>query len=69
MTALMILDGPMSGDAFRANIEQVLVPTLVPGDVVIRDNLPAHRGICIRDAIEAAEAHLRYLPPFSPDFT
>jgi transposase len=68
MTAPMVLDGPMNGDAFRAYIEQVLVPTLAPGDMVIMDNLPAHRGTCIREAIEAAGARLRYLPPYSPDF-
>jgi hypothetical protein len=68
MTAPMVLDGPMNGDAFRAYIEQVLVPTLTPGDVVIMDNLPAHRATCIREAIEAAGARLRYLPPYSPDF-
>ena len=68
MTAPMVLDGPMNGEAFRAYIEQVLVPTLVPDDVVIMDNLPAHRAICIREAIEAAGARLRYLPHYSPDF-
>ena len=54
MTAPMVLDGPMNSEAFGAYIEQVLVPTLVPDDVVIMDNLPAHRAICIREAIEAA---------------
>ena len=67
MTAPMVLDGPVNGEAFRAYIEQVLVPELVPGDLVIMDNLPAHRAICIREAIEAARARLRYLPPYSPD--
>ena len=68
MTAPMVLDGPMNGEAFRAYIEQVLVPELVPGDLVIMDNQPAHRAICIREAIEAAGARLRYLPSYSPDF-
>lgn len=68
MTAPMVLDGPMNGAAFRAYIEQVLVPTLRPGDVVIMDNLPAHKSPAIRDAIEATGATLRYLPPYSPDF-
>jgi len=68
MTAPMVLDGPMNADAFLAYIEQVLVPTLAPGDVVIMDNLPAHRSATVRDAIEAAGAELRYLPPYSPDF-
>jgi len=68
MTAPMVLDGPMNADAFRAYIEQLLVPTLAPGDIVIMDNLPAHRSTAVRDAIEAVGAELRYLPPYSPDF-
>jgi transposase len=64
----MVLDGPMNRAAFRAYVEQVLVPTLQPGDVVIMDNLPAHKGAETRTAIEAAGATLRYLPPYSPDF-
>ena len=68
MTAPMVLDGPMNGDAFLAYIEQVLAPTLVPHDVVIRDNLSAHRRTVIRAAIEAKGASLHYLPPYSPDF-
>ena len=63
MTAPMVLDGPMNGDAFRAYIEQVLVPTLTPGDVVIIDNLPVHRATCIRKASRSPDARLRYLPP------
>jgi len=58
----------MNGDAFLAYIEQVLVPTLGPGDLVIMDNLPAHRRAGVRAAIEAAGARLRFLPPYSPDF-
>jgi transposase len=68
MTAPMVLDGPMNGDAFRAYIEQVLVPTLEPDDVVVMDNLPAHKSPAIRAAIEAEGARLLYLPPYSPDF-
>ena len=68
MTAPMVLDGPMNGTAFLAYVEQVLVPTLSPGDIVIMDNLPAHKPAAIRQAIEAAGAQLRYLPPYSPDF-
>ena len=68
MTAPMVLDGPMNGAAFQAYVDQVLVPTLNPGDVVIMDNLPAHKGANVRRAIEAAGAALRYLPPYSPDF-
>ena len=68
MTAPMVLDGPMTGEWFLAYVEQVLVPTLRPGDVVILDNLPAHKGTPVRQAIEAAGARLMFLPPYSPDF-
>lgn len=64
----MVLDGPMNGDAFLAYVEQVLAPTLRPGDVVIMDNLAAHKRSGVRVAIEAAGATLCYLPPYSPDF-
>ena len=68
MIAPMVLDGAMHGAAFLAYVEQVLVPELHPGDVVIMDNLPAHKPIAIREAIEKAGASLRFLPPYSPDF-
>lgn len=68
MTAPMVLDGPMDGAWFLAYVEQVLIPTLSPGDVVILDNLPAHKGAAVRAAIEAAGASLLFLPPYSPDF-
>lgn len=68
MTAPMVLDGPMNGAAFLAYVEQVLVPTLRSGDIVIMDNLPAHKPGAVRTAIEAAGAELRFLPPYSPDF-
>ena len=68
MTAPMVLDGAMHGAAFLAYVEQVLVPTLKPGDIVIMDNLPAHKPIAVRNAIETAGAELRFLPPYSPDF-
>ena len=68
MTAPMVLDGPMTGAWFLAYVEQVLVPTLSPGDVVILDNLPAHKGSAAREAIEAGGARLLFLPPYSPDF-
>ena len=68
MTAPMVLDGAMHGAAFLAYVEQVLVPTLTPGDIVIMDNLPAHKSVALRHAIEAAGAELRFLPPDSPDF-
>ncbi len=68
MTAPMVLDGAMHGTAFLAYVEQVLVPTLKPGDVVVIDNLPAHKPVAVRRAIAAAGAELRFLPPYSPDF-
>lgn len=68
MTAPMVLDGAMHGAAFLAYVEQVLAPTLKPGDIVIMDNLPAHKPVAIRGAIEATGAELRFLPPYSPDF-
>lgn len=67
MTAPMVLDGPMTGDWFQAYVEQVLVPTLKPGDIVIADNLAAHKRAAARQAIEAVGASLLFLPPYSPD--
>jgi len=69
MTAPMVLDGPMDGLAFEAYVTQVLVPTLRPGDIVVMDNLAAHKRaeVAIAIAIEAAGARLQYLPPYSPD--
>jgi len=63
----MILDGPMNGPAFKAYIEQVLVPELRLGDIVIMDNLSTHKMANVRHAIENAGAELRYLPAYSPD--
>ena len=68
MTAPMVLDRAMTGAWFLAYVEQVLVPTLNPGDIVILDNLPAHKGSATREAIEATGAQLLFLPPYSPDF-
>jgi transposase len=68
MVAPMVLDGPINGLAFQASIDQVLVPELKPGDIVIMDNLGSHKGAGVRAAIEAAGASLLYLPPYSPDF-
>jgi transposase len=62
-----VIDGPMTGEWFRAYVEQLLVPTLKPGDIVILDNLSSHKVAGIRQAIEAAGASLWYLPPYSPD--
>lgn len=68
IVAPMTIDGAMTGAAFLAYAEQVLVPTLSPGDVVVLDNLPAHKPAAIREAIEAAGAVVLFLPPYSPDF-
>jgi transposase len=62
-----VIDGPINGRSFLAYIEQVLVPTLKPGDVVIMDNLGSHKGKAVRQAIRAAGAKLLFLPPYSPD--
>jgi transposase len=67
ITAPMVLDGPMTGVWFQAYVEQVLVPTLRPGDIVILDNLACHRNAAARRAIEAVGAKLLFLPPYSPD--
>jgi len=67
MTAPMVIDGPMNGPAFLAWVEQMLAPTLQPGDIVVMDNLPAHKPAAVRNAIERRGAELRYLPPYSPD--
>jgi transposase len=65
--APLTVDGPINGSLFRAWIEQHLAPTLSTGDVVIMDNLSSHKVAGVREAIEAAGAELRYLPPYSPD--
>ena len=67
MTAPMVLDGAMHGAAFLAYVKKVLVPTLEPGDIVVMDNLAAHRSAAVREAIHRAGAELRFLPPYSPD--
>lgn len=68
ITAPMILDGAMHGDMFTAYVTRVLLKQLRPGDVVIMDNLPAHKVAAVREKIESAAATLIYLPPYSPDF-
>jgi transposase len=62
-----VLDGPINGQLFVAYVEQFLVPTLKPGDIVIMDNLGSHKGAAVRKAIRAAGAKLLFLPPYSPD--
>jgi len=68
MVAPMVLDGPINGCAFQAYVDQVLVPELRKGDIVVMDNLGSHKGAGVRAAIEATGAKLLYLPPYSPDF-
>lgn len=65
--AVMTVAGATDAAVFRAYVDQVLVPTLAPGDVVVMDNLGAHKVEGIREAIEGAHASLLYLPPYSPD--
>lgn len=68
LMAPFVLDGPMDGAAFRAYVKEVLAPELTPGDVVVMDNLPAHKVPGVRHAIEATGAMLMYTPAYSPDF-
>jgi transposase len=67
LTAPWVLDGPMDGEAFRVYVRDVLAPTLQRGDVVVLDNLPAHKVAGIHETITACRAQLFYLPPYSPD--
>jgi transposase len=62
-----VIDGPINGRSFLAYVEQMLLPTLSPGDIVIMDNLGSHKGAAVRHAIRAAGAKLFFLPPYSPD--
>jgi transposase len=68
LTAPAVFDGPIDTPTFLAYVEQVLVPSLRPGDVVVLDNLAVHKQPEVRSAVERAGAHLRFLPPYSPDF-
>ena len=62
-----MIKGAMNGEIFRTYIARCLVPTLKRGDIVVMDNVATHRVAGVREAIEAAGASLRYLPPYSPD--
>jgi transposase len=67
IAAPCVIDGPINGESFLAYVEQVLVPALQPGDIVIIDNLGSHKGKAVRRAIRSAGAKLFFLPPYSPD--
>ena len=67
LAAPCVFDGPINGQCFRAYVEQQLVPSLKPGDIVVMDNLGSHKSAAIRQMIRAAGARLWYLPPYSPD--
>lgn len=67
ITAPMVLDGPMDGEAFLMYVTKFLCPTLQAGDIVIADNLPSHKVAGVQAAIAATGASVRYLPPYSPD--
>ena len=67
LTAPCVIDGPINGMSFHAYVEQVLVPILKPGDIVVMDNLGSHKGRAVRAAIRAAKAKLFFLPAYSPD--
>ena len=66
LTAPCVIDGPINGASFRAYVEQVLLPVLTPGDVVVMDNLGSHNSRAIRAAIRAAKAKLFFLPAYNP---
>ena len=67
LSAAWVLDGPVDGVAFEIYVRHVLGPTLKPGDIVVMDNLSAHKVSAIKSAITAQGAHLHFLPPYSPD--
>jgi putative transposase len=67
LTAPCVFDGPINGECFRAYVNQQLIPTLKPGDIVILDNLGSHKSKAVRDAVKAAGARLWFLPKYSPD--
>ena len=67
MRCAMTVDGAVNGDVFTAFVQQVLVPTLTPGDIVIMDNLSAHKVAGVRETVRSVGADVLYLPPYSPD--
>ena len=67
-TACLVIEGGTSSEVFREYVKQILVPTLRPGDMVVANNLSAHKDSKAKEAIEAAGAQIVFLPPYSPDF-
>lgn len=67
ITAPLVIDGAINGELFRAYVEQMLAPTLSPGEIVMMDNLSSHKVKGVREAIEARGASVAYLPAYSPD--
>lgn len=67
LTAPCLFDGPINGESFRAYVEQILLPTLKPGDIVVMDHLGSHKGNAVRQAIRSAGARRLFLPAYSPD--
>jgi transposase len=67
LAAPCVFDGPINGEMFQRYVEQVLLPTLRPGDIVVMDNLGSHKGKAVRAALRSAGAKLIFLPPYSPD--
>jgi transposase len=69
LTAPCVFDGPIDGRSFLAYVKEVLAPTLLPGDIVVMDNLSSHKVAGVKEAIEAKGATRLFLPPYSPDFS
>jgi transposase len=69
LQAVMTVDGATDADVFRTYVKQVLGPTLTPGDIVVMDNLRAHKAVGVQQAIARRGARLLYLPPYSPDLS
>jgi transposase len=69
LEAVMTVDGATDTEVFRTYVKQVLGPTLTPGDIVVMDNLQAHKAVGVQQAIARRGARLRYLPPYSPDLS
>ena len=69
LQAVMTVEGATDADVFRTYVKQVLGPTLIPGDIVVMDNLQAHKAVGIQQALARRGARLLYLPPYSPDLS